>query len=93
VVVNNGGQVTISGAAGTAPSVTSFTVNSGGTLLVDDSGTNVNNRLGTSTPLNLAGGTFTLTGNAAAATNEQLGAIKVQNAFATVNLNKGAGGN
>ncbi len=91
VAVNNGGQVTVN-AAGTATNVTGFTVNPGGTVLIDDSAANVNNRLGSTTALNLAGGTFTLTGNATAATSEQLGAISVQSGFSTVNMNKGAGG-
>src|SRR5205814_210321 len=84
-------------ASGTDVAVTSFNVTGGATLLVDDSGTNVNNRLGTSSSsaaaLNLAGGTFTLTGNASAATTEQLGTITAQSGYSTVNLNKGAGGN
>src|SRR5207249_7445825 len=94
VVVNNGGQVTINNA-GTATTVTGFTLNPGGTLLVDNTASNTNNRLGTSTALNLAGGTFTLTGTTTLSTDtaEQVGAVNVQGGFSTVNLNKGSGGN
>ncbi|HEX3149406.1 MAG TPA: autotransporter-associated beta strand repeat-containing protein, partial [Gemmataceae bacterium] len=95
-VTANAGTIAVNGS-GTDVAVTAFNVNGGATLLVDDSGTNVNNRLGTSpasaAALNLAGGTFTLTGNASAPTNEQLGNVTVQSGYSTVNLNKGAGGN
>ena len=93
VVVNNGGQATIN-TGGTATTVTSFTVKSGGTLLVDDT-SHTASRLSNTTALNLAGGTFTINGSAAASTNttEALGAINVQSGFSTFNLNKGSGGN
>src|SRR5262249_20814980 len=75
--------------------VTGFTVNPGGTLLVDNTTTNANNRLGSGTALNLAGGTFTLVGSNTASTNttEQLGAVNVQSGFSTFNMNQGTGGN
>ena len=89
------GTIAVS-ASGTDVGVTSFTVDANATLLVDNSVTNVNNRLGTSSAsaaaLNLAGGTFTLNGNATAATTEQVADITVQSGYSTVNLNKGAGG-
>src|SRR5262249_16382397 len=77
----------------TATNVGSFTVNTGGTFTIDNSGTNTNNRLNAAAVLNLAGGTFTLAGNASAATNGQIGNVNVQTGFSTVNLHKRAGRN
>ena len=82
--------MTINGA-GTATGVTAVTVNYGGTVLLDDSGTDTGNRLGAATTLALNGGTFNVTGNAAA-TAEQIGAITIGSGYSTVRLANGAGG-
>src|SRR5262249_20927210 len=93
VVINNGGQVTVNNA-GTATTTTSFTVNAGGTPLVDGT-THTANPLSGTTTLTLGGAPFPLPATTAAATNtaETLGAVNVQAGFSTVNLNKGTGGN
>ena len=90
-----GATVDVSTAAGALPTTTVLTVNTGGTLKIDETaGTGVA-ELGASPTLNLDGGTFTLIGSnvATTATSETIGAINVQSGFSTVNLNEGTGGN
>ncbi|OYW30828.1 MAG: hypothetical protein B7Z47_02925, partial [Chthoniobacter sp. 12-60-6] len=77
LVINNG-TVLYSGNA-TSDFVTQ-TVNATGVLTLDNSGTNVNNRLGgIASPANatlvLGGGSFNVTGNATATTTEAVGAL------------------
>ncbi|MDI1314046.1 autotransporter-associated beta strand repeat-containing protein, partial [Prosthecobacter sp.] len=84
------GTVTYSGA-GTAMMPTT-TVWEGGTLVLDNSITNLNNRLAstlTGTPtstLNVSGGTLNIIGNASAATIENLTTLTVANGGGAINL-------
>ena len=68
------GTLTLSGG-GTATSSLNFVVDQGGTLTLDNTGTNVNNRLAGTTTLTLNGGTVNFLGNASAASTLSLGAI------------------
>jgi autotransporter-associated beta strand protein len=69
----NRGTVTLSGANGSWKGTgTSFTVNAGGTLVLDNA-TNSNDRLLDAAAFNLMGGTLSLVGNA---TTEAAGALK-----------------
>ena len=69
------GGVTFSGA-GTAVFGT-YTVLPTATLLLDNSGTNVNNRSGTTSTLTVAGGNFTMIGNASAPTTETVATLNI----------------
>ncbi len=71
------GGVTFSGATGTGVFGTYLALPTG-TLTLDNSGTNVNNRLGgttTTTTLGVVGGEVVITGNALAATTETVGTL------------------
>ena len=81
LTVNQGG-VTYSGAGTSAFGIK--LVNTGGTITLDNSGTNVNNRL-LSPSFRFGGGTLTIKGNSAAATTETM-TTSVLNGGGTVNL-------
>ncbi|QOV90342.1 autotransporter-associated beta strand repeat-containing protein [Humisphaera borealis] len=78
------GGVTFSGPAGSGK-FTATTVLPTGTLTLDNSGSNLDNRLGgltavgatTATTLSIAGGNFTLIGNSSAPTNEAVGVVNL----------------
>ncbi len=62
-----------------------------GTVTLDNSGTNVTNRLNDTAAVTLRGGNFILTGNASAASSETIGAVTATNGFNTVLVTPGAG--
>ena len=69
---------------------TAITVNAGGTLTLDDSGTaNLSNRLG-NVGVTLSGGSFVSTAAAAGSTETTTGALTFNTGEATVTLNQGA---
>ena len=78
----NGGTLALSGASG-AVTTTSFTVNTGGTLLLDDTAFTLTNRAGT-TPITLNGGSLTLTGNGFAANSDTVGAVTLNDGNSTI---------
>ena len=73
-VTLNGGTLALSGAAGTATSVSGFTLNTGTTLTLDNSGGENTNRIGNSAPINLSGGTLRFISDANGST-ETVGAL------------------
>jgi autotransporter-associated beta strand protein len=84
-----GGAVTYSGNAQTA--FTSNIINQTGSLILDNTTTNVNNRLGGLLKnLTVAGGEFRVLGNAAGS-SESLGALSLPNGGGVITLVPGAG--
>ena len=81
----NAGSVVLSGQYGAATS-SAFTVNAGGALLLDNAGTNNNNRLGANTALTLAGGELKLTGNGGNATTETIGPLTLASGSSTITV-------
>jgi fibronectin-binding autotransporter adhesin len=81
-----GGALTNSVALGTV------TVYNGATLLLDNTGTNNNNRLGDNAPVAMAGGTFRIMGNSSAATTETVGALSAPSGQSTVTVANAAQG-
>jgi autotransporter-associated beta strand protein len=79
-----GGTLTLSGA-GALPSVPLISVAGSSTLTLDNTGTNVSNRI--SANLNIGGGTLNFLGNASAASTETIGTLTF------TNLNNTAGSN
>jgi len=76
---------------GTANSTT-FTVNQGGTLTLDNTGTNKTNRVSTTNALTLNGGQFIFKGNGSAAASQSVGALTLPTNTSTVTVFSGAGG-
>ena len=74
-VVINGGTLTLSGANGAFTSLSGITLNTGGTLTLDNTGVNNNNRLPTSVPVTLGGGTLNLKGNNTTSSTQSIGAV------------------
>ena len=68
-----------------------ITLDSGGTLTVDDSVINLPSRLNTSATLSLAGGTLNLRGNSLLASNQSLGAVTLNPGYSTINVTPGTG--
>ena len=87
----NAGALTLSGTAGAILSSSSVNV-SGATLALDNSGSNLNNRIGDSATVNLnANSTLAFTGNGTtASTTESIGTLALGGGAATVTLG-GAG--
>ena len=83
------GTLALSGN-GTLPACASITLLSGGTLLLDNTGTRVDGRL-PGRPLTLQGGTLRLAGHDAAATTESLGTLSVSGGTGTIDLVNGSG--
>lgn len=91
ITLNSTGQI-YANMANQAPGGT-IILNAGGTLNVDDSATNVANRLGGNiVPMTLAGGTLSVKGSGTAALTENLGPVTVNGGMSTVDLSPGAGG-
>ena len=91
----SGGTILLSGnGAVQFGSATADTLNSGGTLALNNTATNVVNRLA-SRSLTLQGGALSLTGTGVASTNasEAIGTLLVQYGGSTITLNGGTGGN
>ncbi|MDB6076147.1 MAG: Autotransporter-associated beta strand repeat protein, partial [Verrucomicrobiaceae bacterium] len=87
----NQGTVTYSGAG--AGIFAATTVLTGGTLVLDNSSTNVNNRLGGSTSvgtLTMSGGTARVIGNASAGTTESIGTFSLATGNSILNLEANA---
>ena len=85
------GSIILSGASGAALATAAFHVTKG-TLTLDDSvafAGGATGRIGDSTPVDLSGGTLTLTGNATTTSAETIGALKVAG-FSTVSLTPSA---
>ena len=94
-LIVNGGTVDVGNTAtGQLTAVASLTVNTGGTLNIDDTTHSASNRVPAAVPINLTGGTLTFTGTTTAATptTESIGNITLQSGFSTINLNEGTGG-
>ncbi len=62
-----------------------------GTVNLDNSGTNVTNRLSDTAAVTLRGGNIIFTGNASAASSETIGAVTATNGFNTVLVTPGTG--
>ncbi|MCE9608416.1 MAG: autotransporter-associated beta strand repeat-containing protein, partial [Planctomycetia bacterium] len=88
----NQGTLTLSGL-GVLPTVAAagVTVNPGGILRLDNSGTNNTDRLAATLPMTLQGGTFRIDGFSTAASGEQLGLLTLAGGASTINLVNGAG--
>ncbi|HYA21059.1 MAG TPA: filamentous hemagglutinin N-terminal domain-containing protein, partial [Burkholderiales bacterium] len=89
----NNGTLTLSGANGTATSTT-FTVNQGGILSLDNSAANNTNRISDANALTLNGGEFQFSGTNVAATNasETVGQLTLSSGASTVTAFSGTGG-
>ena len=85
----SGGTLTLSGT-GTATG-SAFTVNAGATLMLDNSGTNNNNRLANT--LTMHGGEFVVTGNALVNTTEVLGQLNLASSYSTITVSPNAARN
>jgi len=90
------GAVTVSGAefrlrdTGTMASVTSITVNNGGTFSIDNTSTNSGTRVNNSAAVTLAGGTFSLLGRSGNNnTTETVGALTLASGGNTVDVTRG----
>jgi autotransporter-associated beta strand protein len=70
----NAGTLTLSGA-GVNSGVMPYTINAGGSLILDNVGTNNTNRIADTSTISLNGGSFSFNGNAATASSETFGAI------------------
>ena len=89
----NAGGITLNGTGGTATS-TAFTVNSGGTLTLDNSANNNTARISSTSALTMNGGVFVFNGSNTASTNatESVGALTLSSGTSTVTVNSGTGG-
>ncbi len=87
----NAGALTFDGS-GSAVNSSGFTVNEGATLTLDNSLTNVTNRI--NGPLTLAGGEFVFKGSNVAATNasETMGILNLPSNYSTITVFSGTGG-
>ena len=71
-----GGTMVFSGAGAVGTNTANVEVYSGDTLVLDNSGTNVVNRLGGTSPTNLTNGTLRIVANGSAATSETMGRLR-----------------
>lgn len=87
----NAGSLIFNGS-GSAASSSGFTVNEGATLTLDNTATNVIDRI--SGPLTLAGGEFVFKGSNVAATNasETMGILNLPSNYSTITMFSGTGG-
>jgi fibronectin-binding autotransporter adhesin len=88
------GVLTLTTAAGAIPNTSAITVNSGGTLVLNNTSTaNNTNRVGDSTPITLNGGGITFANNAGAANySESLGALTLGKGNALLTGSQAASG-
>jgi filamentous hemagglutinin family protein len=86
----NAGLLMLSGN-GTAINSSGFTVNQGSRLTLDNSGTNVTDRIAGTLTMN--GGEFVVIGNALANTTETIGALSFNTGYSTITLTPNAGRN
>lgn len=89
----NGGGITYSGAGAAFPATAAtgggtFNVNTSGTLALDNTGTNVNNRLGANVAgtVNLQGGLLSVSGNSGGNTSEAITTFNILNGGGKMNL-------
>ncbi len=80
--------ITVTPGASGLPAVA---VNQGGTLTLDNTGTNNTDRIANSAPITLSGGTLNFLGNATAASTETVGALTLGAGTSTVNTTPGTG--
>jgi fibronectin-binding autotransporter adhesin len=71
-----GGTMVFSGAGAVGTNTANVEVYSGDTLVLDNSGTNVVNRLGGTSPTNLTNGTLRIVANGSAASSETMGRLR-----------------
>ena len=76
----NAGTLALAGANGALTNTASLTVNTGGTVLLDNSGTVNTARLANGLAVNLSGGTLSMTGNATANSKALVGAVSFSRA-------------
>ena len=88
----NGGTLTLSGANGALTASSGITVNSGGTLLLNNATNNNTARLGAAIPVIMNGGTLSLVGGAAAASQTFAGGeiLTLNSGNSTISLTPGA---
>lgn len=88
------GRLTLRGPNGTAALSSAFSINAGGAVTLDNSasGANNNNRIGDSTPITFAGGSFFLVGGNGTSTTENVGAMSGAGRVA-ITVNAGTTGN
>lgn len=88
-VLVSGAELRLSGN-GTAASVTNITVNQGGTFTLDNTATNLTNRVGNTAAVSLDGGTISLLGRTGNNnTTETIGALTLAGGGSTVNAQYG----
>ncbi len=90
--VINDGELSFNGASGSALSSTSFTINSGGALSLDNTAANNFDRIGDSVEISMNGGNFNLIGCSSAATFETVGALDIVAGSNYVSVRDSTGG-
>lgn len=79
------------GGNGTLLNAASLNLGGGTVFTLDNTGTNVVNRLAAALPVNSNGGTINLLGSASAASADQIGALNLNTGLTNVNVTPGAG--
>lgn len=79
------------GGNGTLTSATGLNLGGGTVFMLDNTGTNVVNRLAATLPVNSNGGTINLLGSSTAATADQIGALNLNTGLTNVNVTPGSG--
>lgn len=85
-----GGTLALAGA-GALGAITALTVNTGGTLTLDNTGTNVTNRVNDASSVALNGGTLNFLGSAAAASGETVAGLTLGAGGSTISSAPGTG--
>jgi autotransporter-associated beta strand protein len=89
-VTVNQGTLVFSGN-GTLPTTAAYTINNGGKLQLDNTGTNNTDRLAATAPMTLSGGTFEVLGKNTASSGEQLAQLTLNTGASTINVVNGTG--
>src|SRR5262249_36934713 len=90
-VTINGGTLTLSGSNGALSAVSGITVNTGGTLTLDNTAANNTNRINDAANVSLGGCTLIHLGRGAAASTEPVAALTRAAGNSTLNVTSGSG--
>src|SRR5262249_11267814 len=84
--------LTLAGAGGALQSTTGVTLNTGGSLVLDNTAANNSDRVADSVPVTLNGGTLSVLGNGTSASTESLGPITATSGNSVVTTTSGGAG-
>jgi autotransporter-associated beta strand protein len=84
--VISGGTLALTGSAGSLINSSAFTVNNGGTLVLDNTAGANTSRVSASVPLNLSGGTLRFLGSANQSLTQSVGTITLGQGLSTIEL-------